>query len=701
MKLVSSIVGLILLQTAYSFQMGPSLCTGKAPVNSYSEYLSAFRKGPCPPILFHHGFMGASLQVNVDCDELKSAKNSSKEAAHVLEKCSFMCRWGRKHYENTIWVSREPLWKYVLWNDFNFFWKRRECAYYLFSVHKKLTRTSKWNFSTSQIETKQSYENLEIPGVQINVFGDTKSTQAESQCGRQAVENIFGSDKGLYGIVMDVFESLGYVQGLTFQNNVYDFRKSATKNGVIDRAKFALNVLSAFTGKRSLIFGHSYGNNVVMNILLNMTQQEKDSLVREFVSVGPPFLGALQAMFFMVGQSGWLFSPSIKEKIGWEWLSKYFDGVNPTYSRQVYPYLDGLYEFLSIYSQILPLNEKISRNRGKLSGIGLTETLLDDLMADLKMAVEEEIITKKYRNSNENGGYGLRDLDSITEELAISPFFNEYYKAFDFESVSCYKNPGVATRIMFFSELNTISKLTLKEDPNKALDDYRFPEATNEFGKGDGTVNLFSILAPPTSWLVDWIEHNDKNKKVDNLKSLDSGMEEEKVTPKKVTLVEFGFNESKKYSENYQYIKCSDAQVSQFLKNNQNQFSEEDLKQSGMFKFLLSKGIKAYNFITEYFRGIFNFNATPIQKNFEHLVSDGESVKTCNHATMVVTPQFFQHIIGVILADRDVPSDKDLVDLDMSDAMFEEFILDCPAVTCHLGLEKCWGRFKEKVNFIE
>lgn len=687
---------LVLTGMAQSFQLGPTLCTGKSPVNSYSEYLEAFRKGPCPPILFHHGFMGASLQVTADCAQLKAAKSSSQEAAEVLNKCSFMCRWGRKHYENTIWVAREPVWKYLLWNDFNFVWKRRDCAYYLFTVHKRLVTTSKWNMETSQIETTSTYENIEIPGLKIRNFGDTPSTQSQSQCGSQTVQKIFGSDKGLYGVVMQVFESLGYVQGLTFQNNVFDFRKSATKNGVIERAKFSLNVLSALTGKRSLVFGHSYGNNVVMNILLNMTQSEKDSLVREFVSVGAPFLGALQAMFFLIGQSGWLFSPSIKEKIDWDWLSKYFDGVNPNYARQIYPYLDGLYEFLSIHSQINPLFKKISENREQLLETGLTETLLDDLIADLKMALEDPVVIKQYSASQSEGAYDLASLDSLLGELAISPFVTDYFKRFDFEAVSCYKNPGVATRIMFFSELDTPAKLILKEDPNEAIDDYRFPETANEFGKGDATVNLFSILAPPMSWFVDWL----RPVSVENLKALDSGLSDEKVVPKEVTFVEFGFKENKKYSKHYQYIKCSDAQNSFLREKYQSQFYEK-IEGSGIFNYLYNKGVEAHSFIKKNFGRIFNFDSAPIMNNFEHLISDGDSVNTCNHGAMVVNPQFYQHIIGVILANKDIPSDKPLVDLSVTDEFIDQFLLDCPAVRCHLGFEKCWSQFQKKFSFVD
>jgi hypothetical protein len=699
MKLVIILIGILMFQKIQNFTMGPTLCTGSKTVNSYHEYLTAFRKGPCSPVLFHPGFTGITLQVQADCKKLKEAKDSNEYAKTVLNKCSFMCSWGKKHYENTIWVTHEPIWKYVLWSDFNFLWKRRSCAFYLFTAHKELIQKTKWDTQINTVKVETKYNEVQIPGVQIKVFGDTESTKDISKCGRGAIENIAGDGKQLYGITLDVFESVGYVQGLTFQVNIYDFRFSSTKNGVIERAKFGLNMLTALTGKRSVMFGHSYGNNVVMNVLDSMTQKEKDSLVREFIAIGPPFLGSLQALFFVLGQSGYLYSPFIKEKIGWAWLSKQFDGVNPEYARQVFPYLDGLYEFLSQTYQIEPFYERIQKNKDKLLQTGISQTLYDDLIADLKLATEETIITKKYEDDSGKKEYKLNELDSVLKELSFDPFFYDYFSQFDYESVASYKNPGVATRVIFLSEQETIAKLSLFENPREAFDDYRFPKGETKTSKGDQTVNLFSMLAPPVSWMLDWLEHSGSD--LENVKKLDNGEDEDTVSPQKVTFIEFGFGESKHFSENYEYIHCTDDNPFKQLKRTQNQFTEEDVKKSSIFDYIVNKGINAYEFAKSYIENVFSMKDNTTTKSFKYTFSNEENIETCTHSSLVINPMFFGHTIKVLSSPDDVKTDKDIIDTDISDEVYENFIFECPSVRCHFGFENCWREFEETFKFIK
>jgi hypothetical protein len=689
---------MILVQKSYSFSMEGRYCTNNKPVNSYDEYLTEFRKGPCSPILFHPGFSGTGLEISIDCQKLKAAKDSVKEAEFILNECSFVCSWGKKKYENTIWITHEATWKYLLWNDFNFVWKRRTCAFYLLRVHKKLSKTYKWDIETEELKSDVKYENVQIPGVKIKIFGTTDSTKDKFQCGSGALEYFISTSGSPYKTTLDVFRMWGYVDGLTLQSNPYDFRMSAPQNGVIERGIFALNKLTAMTGKRSLVFGHSYGNNIVMNMLNSMTQKEKDSLVREFIAIGPPFLGSLQAIFFLLGQSGFLFSPSIKDKIGWEWLSKKFDGLNPELARESYPYFDGLYEFLSQSDQIEPLNERILENKETLLKAGLSEKLVNDLITDLDLALNKTIVKKVYEDISGKKTYKLNELGKLVEDLAFDDFVLDYFKTFDYESVNCYQNPGVAVRVMYLSEKQTMNVLDVEEDTKKAFDDYRYPKGTVYYGKGDETVNLFSLLGPPAAWMLDWIKSS--NSKLENIKKMDNGEDEDKLTPKKITFVEFGFGEDKKYSDNFIYLHCKDKEEPP--KSKRFKLSDYHLKGIPFLSKLINKGIDIYEFFSSIISNPFPRNKSQPFDNFKSMMFNAdETSKTCNHGQLVLNPEWFKHIFQVAISPDDVETDKAMIDTQVSDEVFDNFLSYCPTVSCDLGFEICWEEFKETFKLIK
>lgn len=674
--------------------MPPSLCTGPNPVSSYEEYLTAFRKGPCPPILFHHGFLGVSLHLSVDCSKLKAAKKNN-EAKMVLDKCSFMCRfWKSNKYENVLWLTHQPMWKYFFWSDFNFFWKNRECAYYLMEVHKRLKKTTKWNMDLNRIQREEKYENLEIPGVTISPYGQTESTKEDGQCGLTAVEKIIG-DQSPYKTINTVFRSFGYVNGITFQHNTYDFRVNAYESHVIDQGKLALNMLNAFTGKRSLVFGHSYGNNVAMLLLKNMLQSEKDRLVREYVAVGPPFLGALEALFTVLGNAGFMYLPSIQQKFGIEWLSKYFDGLNPKYARQVFPTFDGMYEFLTIHSQVETIYNQIKSQKDEIQKAGIPEILFNDLLDDLKLASSSPVVKKNYKQSK-NPEYKLEELSSMLGDLGLSPFFKKYFDRFDYEAVSCYSNPGVATRVMFFSELPTSSFMTLHEDPVKALDNYRFPKA--DFGKsrGDQTVNLFSLAGPPMAWFSEYINHKNK---LENLKKLDDGeTSSNDMIPKKITFVEFGFRKNVKNSDSYKYIQCKDPLDPKVSEDEYN-MSQNDFRNLPWFNWIYNKGINLFSMFKDFIKKPWNQNGKFFETHFGYTAEPEENHPLCNHSMMVQTEGFFRHIAEVILTPDGVEAKDVMIDAGLPDQAFEQFVIDCPALRCRREFDECWVIFKQKFGF--
>lgn len=53
--------------------------------------------------------------------------------------------------------------------------------------------------------------------------------------------------------------------------------------------------LNHFTGKKVIILGHSFGNLSILHVLNHLHSKVKSKLIHSWLSVVPPFLGALKA----------------------------------------------------------------------------------------------------------------------------------------------------------------------------------------------------------------------------------------------------------------------------------------------------------------------------------------------------------------------------------------------------------------------
>lgn len=350
------------------------------------------------------GLMGSKLRVKVDCGKLKKARDTNPNAKEVLDKCSFMCWLWSRTYENTIWLNDKGWYYYMLWNDYNFIYKNRDCFFKMLipEVKKKIVNqrdekevivintngTNKSQRSSTAAETEfnrfrvpkeyQYYgdsrqkflpagqteyppsesketgqvdptyilQEMPIPGLEIRLWGDTDSTAKKANCGTNTVQSFMGDEDMQYGVVIENLEEMGYVSGITMQMTPFDFRKSAMTNNLVENMRLAIMQLRFFTGKKVVVAAHSYGNNVAMNAFNAYSQKFKDSHVEEFVAIGAPFLGSKAGLFYLLGVADWMYVQKIKEETHWDWLNNMFDGVNPHYAKILFPNLDALYEFI-------------------------------------------------------------------------------------------------------------------------------------------------------------------------------------------------------------------------------------------------------------------------------------------------------------------------------------------------------------------
>ena len=675
------ILVIFLIPTIYSFSLDPTLCTGNKTVNSYQEYLTAFNSGPCNPIVYVPALLGTSLKITADCEVLRKNK-SLLEVAFALKECPFLCSWGKKHYENIIWVYETQQWKYMYLNDFNFVWKRRECAFFLIINHYKKISSG----------DKVKFQSLEIPGLEVKVNGDTKNSKSISNCGERAVESNFGYPSGSYSM-MTVWKEMGYINGLSLQAVPFDFRKSGLRNDISNKLKFALKMVTKFTGKKSYLFSHSYGNNNVMFALKNLTQTERDSWVKEFVAVGPPFLGTLQGIFFMLGQNDWLYSPSIEKNYGLKWLSKYFDGVDPYFARKSYPYIDAVYEFFPQISFMQSTWKTFQKNLPFLKTCGFRQAFLQDVEQDIEFVTSTKIVDKAYAKSGEFNDYTLQDLDRVIDDLAFSEFTKEFYHQFDYNSLSTFENPGVSVRVVFLSEVKTISNLTLYDDPQTSFDNGKFPRYKVDYKKGDQTVNLYSLVMAPLVWFSDFINAKKKKNTNDPYES----------EPREIFFVEFGPGQSKDYSRNYNYVHCDDS-PKKFAYDQQGILEKSTYYLSYMLYTTFGFGKRVLEKILSVItpRRYNNYNPKELpDSDFqrEKARESGDPLPfgsgTCNHGAIITNPQYLEYITKLL---QNSEKSKGGV-TQIKDQIYQNHINQCIPVTCHGGFQKCWSQFEELFGF--
>ena len=439
----------------------PGKCTGNQEFSSYNEYLTAFRHGPCSPMIWIPGLMGSKLRVKVDCAKMKKARKEDKEAAAVLDKCSFMCWLWSRTYENTLWLSDKGWYHYMLWNDYNFIYKNRDCFFKMLIPRRQKVAVSKDSIkdlivvetdgttnqqqNTSQqedfnrfryieedtyyvdggkkypkgnhqtgspdnqpnnnengkIDETYKLEKIGIPGLEIRIWGDTDETTKMSKCGANTVQSFMGDEDMQYGVVIENMEEMGYVSGLTMQMVPFDFRLAAHKNEFIEHLRLALRQLKFLTGKRSVIAAHSYGNNVTMNALNTYLQSFKDAHVEEFLAIGAPFMGSKAGLFYLLGVADWMYFQKIKEETHWGWLNGMFDGVNPKYAQLLFPNIDALYEFIPDRGAVEYSYNRFVENRDLILSLGVPQYLVNRVEVSSKSAFTDPSLITYFEEVSE------------------------------------------------------------------------------------------------------------------------------------------------------------------------------------------------------------------------------------------------------------------------------------------------------------
>ena len=177
----------------------------------------------------------------------------------------------------------------------------------------------------------------------------------------------------------------------------YDFRICALYNDSPFQIKLSMKLMKKLFSKKSIIVGHSYGNNMIQHFFKQITPEEKESLVEEFVAIGPPFLGSLKPLFYMTGSESFLYYGQVYNWTRWKWLSHKFDGINSFYSAEMLPSLDLMFDMIQYPQAVEAHFNNFSNNIQILrENKAISEELLSSVYSDTEHVVTGNVVEKQY-----------------------------------------------------------------------------------------------------------------------------------------------------------------------------------------------------------------------------------------------------------------------------------------------------------------
>ena len=476
---------------------------GKDPIKmSNKEYLKEFSKGPCSPFMVIPCFTGSKLVLAIDCEILKKENNK------IFNICGFT-HCNKKFYE--FWKN-VPKKEYILYypnffspvNIYSPFKKPGNCFAEFMKVKVDFTKPIK----DSILKTK---------GYQIKVFGSTKSTEKESKCGDGVISNVLPLPDIIQPKITKFFDFLykkakkmGYKRGLTYQSLPFDWRKSYTNNRLSEIFIPNLKRIFKITKKKLILIGHSLGVRNIYYQLLNIDQEIKDLMVKNFSGIGGNFLGS------------WFSNTGITVGSDWWTILKYFGLSNKNTIDFMANTLSG-YEARNYDPFVLFENEKWFekiKNRMnyendvfddfKKSGFDFLPKK-NDICSSKENNFDSRCImgffnsTKHYTMSVNGRKYHKKDLDKLSEEIKVIEKVKEFLEITKQKNLNKLKNPGV-TYIPFVLRTYPTAEIFIwnKEIKPFLKKNKYYPPDKIIYSYGDETVSTTSTLMAPLKWAYEF-----------------------------------------------------------------------------------------------------------------------------------------------------------------------------------------------------
>jgi len=478
---------------------------------SDKEKLLRFVDGPCSPVILVPGVLATKMQVELDCDTFKKAHPSAFEA----------CGWN---------TCKEPSW-YELW-------KRKPKKTYnlwipdIFSpmsvianeLHPKCFREFfTLNYDPEQVDYSDRYamrdglllryynQNSEHPNGGLDAIGDLDPKPKQP----------YMSDDLLYWEhTRRKLNKMGYQDGLTLFGSPYDWRRSPIANESRFTLKRTLEFLKKTTGKSTVVFAHSMGNMQMLYNANQMSQEDKDRLIRHYAAVMPPFAGSTKAALFLMGGSN---------------VDPYGLGIPLETIRSVDSMSSSLYDLYPKPSYDLLQNEPFfdhlmqrvqaekehgdddpefwAENKAKLPYSWMpspAETCSNDNLVNrqsngcsigVKNMAEETVLRvqdREYKGTEE-----ARDEFMSRQEgpFVSKKYWKEIMDEVKADGLDSLTNPGVETTLIYNASLQTMYGLEYDYNPAEMVHKGEWADPDKQlYEMGDGTVNISTALLGPLKW---------------------------------------------------------------------------------------------------------------------------------------------------------------------------------------------------------
>lgn len=478
------------------------VCVPNAESLSRKEYLKAFARSKCSPILISVGIFGTKLIIEIDCKRLKE---KNPEIFRI-------CGW--TSCENTLF-DVTPKKEYVMWipdflDELNLLTYNQEkniCWISLFKIP----------MNAEAVKNKQMdkiFEDTWEQGWRISIFGDSEGSRKNRRCGTSAIEYLLPYDvpisrmRGAKGI-LDNLRSMGYRDGLTLQAFPYDFRLASNLNHGYHRSfKQSLQRLKRLTGKKSIVYSHSYGSVNSYSTMIRMSEFEKKDLIDFWIMIASPLMGDAKLLVKMItGENPTNF---INKHIGTTKQQAQIGFLSNTFFYELLPI--NFWKFAKekwfidfviprILSENLDELDSVSRPSffpnpksqcyKKLQNSQVNCTYIKQLHPDNKL------VTLKDKS------YSIFQIPEILEDFEKSFNFEHNVTLMDMYKLSespflDYPNPGVPIIGVFFNIKPTLAGIKLND--SEFVFDKDQSVKKQIYRSGDGTVETYSALLPLLKW---------------------------------------------------------------------------------------------------------------------------------------------------------------------------------------------------------
>jgi hypothetical protein len=476
---------------------------GKADADPYSKaYLLEFAKGPCSPLMLVPGVTATKLVISIDCEVFKA--NEPK----VFDQCGWnACSKSPFEFWKSVPDQEYDLWIPGLLSPMSIFSvsdKSNFCFASLVKPHYKLDKPV-----TEMFEPRK--------GIRISISGFTPNTSDLSACGKKAVTNILPltiqtkASKGFL-ILMQALEYIGYVSGLTVQAMPYNFYYTYRRN------EFGLNFIPNLdrliknTGKKVTIIAHSMGNLNVLHNIKQMTKQEKEDKIFNYVVMAAPFLGVIgeqrglvapfDGFSYFNGKFGFHAKPAAwqtpNQSTNYEMLA-----VDPFKIYEGQPWFENVKKRIAYEnsSSDIPYSE---------SGIPFWPPKNETCHESKAHIVDTNCKINIYNTTSKpilkigESEYFIHDTQKLLESCNLTyntP--NLYNKLIDEEFT--IMNPEIPIILIFGSSIQSSSYSEFDDNIRQTIDNDQFPHPKKvDFIPGDGSVAAYSTLLPVLKWALEF-----------------------------------------------------------------------------------------------------------------------------------------------------------------------------------------------------